>query len=144
MRDRIANDGCSYTREHAGALDHRFHFASSLVDANFVAQRSGEIRCAIARLAGKLNVHLSLEDKSLYPYLENSTDDKVRATARHFACEMGSISDAFAKYINCYPTARAIEADPEQFIADTKSIFGALDNRIRRENEELYPLADAA
>ena len=37
----------------------------------------------------------------------------------------------------------SIEGDPRGFAAETKHVFGALAQRIERENNELYAAADA-
>ena len=60
-------------------------------------------------------MHLAAEDNVLYPQMLKSTDAKARALAQRFVTEMHPISDAFK----------------------------VLGERVRREHEELYSLADS-
>ncbi|HEY0490314.1 MAG TPA: hemerythrin domain-containing protein [Telluria sp.] len=101
------------------------------------------IRKLLSRLAGLVNVHLAMEDKGLYPELLAHGDASVKATARRFSDEMGSVAAAFVGYINTWPTSTAIKGDPVRFTTESKAIFNALSKRIHRENTELYVLLDA-
>lgn len=99
-----------------------------------------ELRGVLSNLAGKLNFHLALEDKALYPRIMKA-DAKANAMATKFMEEMGNLGDSFAAYNNKWQ-ATAIRKDPEGFAAETRKVFTALGKRIARENAELYPLAD--
>lgn len=101
------------------------------------------IRKLLSKLAGLVNVHLAMEDKGLYPELLANGDASVKATARRFSDEMGSVAAAFVAYINAWPTSTAIKADAARFTTESKGIFNALSKRIHRENTELYVLLDA-
>ena len=99
------------------------------------------VRADLSRFAGKLMVHLSMEDKSMYPRLAEHEDATLRATAASFAQEMGGIAQAFSTYSSKW-TASAIKADPSAFAAETRNVVQVLHNRIQRENTTLYPLVD--
>lgn len=100
------------------------------------------LRTTLSALAGKLNFHLAMEDKALYPRIMK-IDDKAQAMATKFMDEMGGLADAFGQYNNKWQTA-AIRKDPAGFAKATHTVFAALGKRIARENAELYPLADKA
>ena len=102
-----------------------------------------KIRSLLSRLAGLVNVHLAMEDKALYPTLLAHRDASVAGTARRFNEEMGSLAATFVGYINAWPNAAAIKADPARFTTDSKAVFNALSKRIHKENVELYVLLDA-
>jgi hypothetical protein len=93
-------------------------------------------------LAGKLAVHLAMEDKALYPRLLQHGSAEIRAMASHFMTDMGGIHAAFNAYVARWPTAQAIQADGERFALETKQIFRALGARIKREHSELFPELD--
>jgi hypothetical protein len=101
------------------------------------------LRALLSGLAGKLTVHLAMEDKALYPRLAQVNVDNSRAMAATFQKEMGGLAGAFADY-NQKWQQNAILADPAGFARATQEVFGALGRRIARENAELYPLADRA
>lgn len=102
------------------------------------------VRMALAKLAGKLKIHLATEDSVLYPRLLKSSDEKVRNLAQKYISEMGSISSAFESYVNKWNSVSTISNSPDEFIKDTKDVFAVLAKRVEKENNELYPLAEKA
>ena len=99
-----------------------------------------DLRGALSNLAGKLNFHLAMEDKALYPRLMK-LDAQASKMAGRFMEEMGGLAEVFSTY-NAKWQVSAIRSDPEGFAAETRKVFTALGKRIARENAELYPLAD--
>ena len=99
------------------------------------------IRKLLSNLAGKVNFHLAMEDKALYPRLQQQSDANARALATKFMTDMGGLASVFMAYNNKWQVS-AIKSDPEGFAHETRKVFGALAHRIQRENTELYPLAD--
>lgn len=100
------------------------------------------LRKMLSNLAGKVNFHLAMEDKALYPRLMEHKDGKAKVLAGKFMKEMGGLAQVFTEY-NAKWQVTAIKADPAAFSEETRKVFGALAHRISRENAELYPLADA-
>lgn len=101
-------------------------------------------RATLSELSGKLLVHLAAEDNLLYPKLLQSPATATQTVARRFLSEMGPISKSFKEYAVRWGSARAIQADTQSFVTETKAVLDALSERIRREHAELYPLADAS
>lgn len=100
------------------------------------------VHSVLSELSGKLFVHLAAEDKVFYPQLLESTDPRMQALAERYIEEMRPISQAYKNYAVRWGSARAIESNAETFIRETREILAALDQRIRREHDELYALAD--
>lgn len=95
------------------------------------------------RFDGVLTSHLVSEDTFLYPEMIGSGDAGASTTAARFSEEMGGLSDSYKAFTQEWLEPSRIRADPMGFRkAFTKIVF-ALSNRIHRENNELYPLADA-
>ena len=112
------------------------------LNAKLKAQADAQdLRGVLSALAGKLNFHLAMEDKALYPRLMKM-DAKASKMASKFMDEMGGLGEVFAAYNNRWQVS-AIRKDPEGFATETRKVFTALGKRIARENAELYPLADA-
>jgi len=99
------------------------------------------LRGVLSNLAGKLNFHLAMEDKALYPRILKQEGKAAQALATKFMDEMGGLGEVFLAY-NSKWQASAIRNDPAGFAAETRKVFTALGKRIARENAELYPLAD--
>jgi len=102
------------------------------------------IRELLMVLSGKLKVHLTMEDKVLYPSLVNHSSEQVRQTAKKFVDEMGGIKQGFLDYIQKWSSRGSIENDAVVFEKETRDLFAALRKRVERENNELYPLLDNA
>ncbi len=115
---------------------------SALLIPSALSKDAGPARKALSRLAGKLNVHLAMEDKSLYPHLLKSQDIKTQSTAKQFIEEMGNIAQVFKAYTQKWPHVAIIQDDPNGFIKETQGICEALGNRIDKENKVLYPLME--
>ena len=113
-----------------------------LLDPAALAKNATQARMLLSNLAGKLKVHLAMEDQTLYPRLMQDPDAKVSGMARRFAEEMGGIAEVFGGYMGRWPTSKEIQEAPQQFVVDTKKLFAALSTRIERENNQLYPLLD--
>lgn len=92
----------------------------------------------INKLAGNLNIHLTNEDKFLYPMLLNSTDLTVQKLASQYNNEMGDLANIFTKYKNDYNTSNKINEKKDLFISDTKKVMKALIKRIEKEDNGLY------
>lgn len=101
------------------------------------------MRKQLSLLAGKVNFHLAMEDKALYPRLLQRRGTQAEAVAGRFMSEMGGLAEVFAGY-NAKWQLSAIRADLPGFGNETRKVFGALAHRIARETTQLYPLADAA
>jgi hypothetical protein len=101
-----------------------------------------DLRTVLSSLAGKLNFHLAMEDKALYPRVMK-IDAAAHAVATRFVEEMGGLAEQFAAFNNKWQVS-AIRSDPDGFANQAHKIFNALGKRVARENAELYPLADKA
>ena len=99
-----------------------------------------EIGKHIAQLSGLIGVHLTMEDKVMYPKLLSHPDEKIRQIARRFKDEMGGLVHAWKEYSSKWMLARNIKDDFSGFNDETDKVFTALRERVRREDNELYPL----
>ena len=104
---------------------------------------SAELFALRRELNATLIGHLKSEDWTLYPELLASSDPATVTIARQFIAEMGGLAAVFLDYADAW-SAGAIEADWRGYCRATKAIIEALTERMIRENEELYPLAEQA
>ena len=113
------------------------------IAAEITVSSSRQIITRLARLTGVLQMHLAAEDKVLYPAMMASNDKGTSAMARTFSIQMGDLGAAYSEYVERWSDHQKILRDAEAFRKQSAKVFAALGTRIRRENEELYPLADA-
>jgi iron-sulfur cluster repair protein YtfE (RIC family) len=105
-----------------------------------VKDNAATISNLLSQLAGKLSMHLMVEDKFVYPKLAVHHDVHIQNTSRTFATEMGDLGKAFGEYKTKYIGANKITENAAMFITDTKNVFTALAKRMDKENSTLYPL----
>ena len=130
-----------YREQHDSLLEIAGTLSKQL-DPQSLGENAQSARQTLSSLLGKLNVHLSMEDKSLYPQLLSDSDHKIKLTAENFVSEMGDIGKVLTEYKTKWASALPIQENPADFITETEGILSALGDRISRENNELYPLLD--
>lgn len=96
----------------------------------------------LARLTGILRIHLALEDEIIYPALRNSPDPQMGAIGQRYWDEMGGLADTFLDFVDRWKRADAVLANPDGFRSESADVFKALEERIAREDREVYPLAE--
>ncbi len=115
---------------------------SKLLTPAEIQKDAAKVRSLLSRLAGKLVVHLHMEDNSLFPSLKEYNDPRLHSTLKKFVDEMGGLKDAFTKYTNKWANPDHIKNNAVEFINETKGVFSALAQRIGKENNELYKMID--
>lgn len=108
------------------------------ISNNNIDKDATKIAKEISILSGKLRVHLTTEDSSMYPYLLETGNEQVKTLAKEFADEMGHISEAFMAYKDRFNTRTKIINNQEDFFKETKQIFKVLQERMDKEDKHLY------
>jgi len=101
-----------------------------------------DIALKLTKLKGLLRIHFAHEDRMLYPAMIAGVDRIAAQTALGFQNEMGGLNAAFEAYASKWALSSNIASAFANFRDESADIFGKLANRIERENEDLYPLAD--
>jgi Hemerythrin HHE cation binding domain. len=104
-----------------------------------VIEETGKL---LAAFTGRINIHLAMEDKALYPKFLSSEEAKIREIAEDFIFEMGDLRKVFGDYHNKWNSNLKIKDQFGEFSRETQTILGALTKRIKREEQELYDVAD--
>lgn len=131
----------SYRQQHQDIMKLAASISAKLTPAVVTSDSQG-IRALMSQLAGKLGVHLAMEDNSLYPNMLGAKDANLSALAKKYMAEMGGIAAVVKKYTETYPTPQSIAAKPQDFIRETQALIAALSARVKKEESELYPAAD--
>lgn len=129
-------------RQHEAAVD----LVQEIIDKSARIDTPDEgyrLSVLLAKLTGLLRIHFVQEDRTLYPYMIECSNAAASETAQTFLTEMGGLSDVFDRYSQRWTASGAIFGDPDGFRQQSKLVFDALARRIERENDILYPLADA-
>ncbi|MDI9348677.1 MAG: hemerythrin domain-containing protein [Candidatus Symbiobacter sp.] len=97
---------------------------------------------ALIVLASRLNFHLSMEDKFLYPKAAQSHDAELRDLAQKMQTEMAGLSEEFTRYVKKW-SPNEIKADTQEFVSHSHRVVNALKDRIHREENFFYPMVQA-
>lgn len=124
-------------KQHEGIYQLISEIESSL-NISFVESNAFNLSLKLGQLSGKLTMHLRSEDDFLYPFLTNSSDQKLRGLGTRFSREMNGIAEKFSVYKTNYLAANKIKADSANFIQDTHEIFEILKVRLETEDRSLY------
>lgn len=129
----------NYLDQHE-AVKEEIRIIKSLVASGDYEKNGKEIALHISTLAGKIKVHLSMEDKYLYPGLIEKGSADVKKMANSYQQEMGNLAGEFVKYKDKYNTNPKLLQSAESIKSDTEKIFQKIETRMQREENELYKL----
>jgi hypothetical protein len=110
-----------------------------LLDPTVIKSKATALRELIDDLTRRTLAHLLLEDRCLYREMLLSQHDETRALAQQYVDCMGSTAEDLRNFTLHWPTAAAIASAPKQFCDETKHLLEALEMRISREEQHLYP-----
>ncbi|HET6330313.1 MAG TPA: hemerythrin domain-containing protein [Holophagaceae bacterium] len=101
-----------------------------------------EAYTAYRTYAKKLQQHLAMEDRGLYPQLLVHPDEQVRLTAQIYQAEMGNIGRDFEVLDSRWDRLERAERDFGAFVREVGNLLDRVDHRIAREDHGLYALVD--
>ncbi|MFL0250934.1 hemerythrin domain-containing protein [Clostridium neuense] len=130
-------DISNFTRQHKDILSD-INEIDKIVNRQDYEEYLNEFVSHINNLSGRLKIHLSYEDKFLYPSLVDGQDTELKNLAQEYAHEMGDIADVFSHYKNEFNTKSKIIERLDTFKVNTKHILDEIKNRISKEENGLY------
>jgi hypothetical protein len=101
---------------------------------------AAEVRRKLAEFSGTLRIHAAMEEEGLYPALLASEDAHLRNTAERLHGELAGLYRKWDDFLAHWPDAEAIATRTTRFRFELMIVLSALRNRMRREDDELYPL----
>lgn len=128
-----------YHRDHATIL-RQIGTLRSLSQAG-IDENADRISAAIVDTASLIKFHLAAEEQVLYPRLARSGVPEVEALSTRYQAEMRSLAGAFARFVDQWRVPARLQRDPDGFRDDANTVLKALYERLRREDQELYPAA---
>jgi len=113
-----------------------------LLDAERLARDCTEARLKLATWARKLRVHVTLQERSLYPRLMTHSDPQVVKKAARFQQDISTLSDQLTVYCRDWLAEEStIREGAVTFVEQTKAMFDQMTMRFHFE-DDLYVLAD--
>jgi len=125
-----------YRRQH-GEIQATIGALSNLLRAQDAVSRTFDIRVVLNDLSSKVNDHLTLEDRVLYPKLREHEDARVRAAAAELQDELNGLHTVCDHYFKAWSNVTAIAERFPTFRAETRAVLARLEERMKREDEAL-------
>lgn len=110
---------------------------------NGIAANAADISKTIVSMSSTIKLHLAVEDKILYPALQNANNASLARMGQKFQDEMTSIAAAYLNFARKWNTASTVSQNPEGFRADANSVLKVLHTRMRKEDTDFYPVIEA-
>jgi len=107
-----------------------------------VAENADAISGELGKLSATIRLHLSIEDRMLYPALANAANPDIAAAGKRFRQDMGGLAEAYRTFATRWNARARIAADPDGFRREADAVFEALHARIQHETRELLPLVE--
>ena len=126
----------AYRRQH-GEIQAAIGTLSNLLRAQDAVSRTFDIRVVLNELSSKVNDHLTLEDRVLYPKLKEHQDARVRAAAAELQDELNGLHTVCDHYFKAWSNVAAIAARFPTFRSETRAVLARLQDRMKREDETL-------
>ncbi|MDH4101053.1 MAG: hemerythrin domain-containing protein [Nitrospirota bacterium] len=135
-------DASLFIKQHHEIMTIAQEIIQALHQPSISPDEAGALRSRLVNLSGKVITHLAAEDNVLYPRLFSSNNIEVSRTAKEFAKEMGGIAEVFEGYIGSWTNGKTISERYPEFRSQSLAIFDKLADRIDREENRLYRLAN--
>ncbi|MBF0423470.1 MAG: hemerythrin domain-containing protein [Magnetococcales bacterium] len=108
----------------------------------FSLKRMQNVGRMLRVLDQRVVLHLIQEDQLLYPKLVLAKNSRLRATANRLQTEMGGMAYEFSLYIRRWRSEAELVHHWGVFVEESLGLTTRLSERIRREEDELFPLLD--
>jgi len=126
-----------FTDDHNNLLNIAEKLSKNL-DINKLSKDAKETKIILSDLLSHLHVHLSVEDKAIYPLLLSHSDSYVKSTAQEFVTQFEDIREKINQYKHTWSSTADIQNNPTLFIEQTNDLIAVLLNRIELEDNDLY------
>lgn len=126
-----------YLKQH-DTIKQEIREINALISKESSEENIREIVRHINLLAGKINMHLAVEDQYLYPKLRESKENEVREMTEMYMEEMSSLQEEFNTYKVKFNTRTKLKETEKEFARATQLITHKIMSRIEKEEKELY------
>ncbi|ASY79354.1 hemerythrin [Pectobacterium polaris] len=109
-----------------------------------VTENATDIARAIVAMSSTIKLHLSAEDRVLYPSLQSSGDEQLTKMSQHYQNEMQTIAADYDAFSRRWNTASQLMGHDRDFRADANNVLRKVYERMQRENHDFYPRIETA
>lgn len=100
-----------------------------------IAQRLTELNAVVTR-------HLAVEDRILYPAVQNSSNPGLANMGKAYQEEMTGIANAYIAFGRRWSAIASLQDDPEGFRQAANTVLRMVYERLQKEIREFYPAVE--
>lgn len=108
-----------------------------------VEENAVDIAHELHTLSQVIIQHLAIEDRILYPSLEQSGNANMAAKSRQYQADMEGIANAFINFARRWSKASELLKNPDDFRKQANVVLRNVHDRMLRENHDFYPEIEA-
>lgn len=108
-----------------------------------IKENALEIARGVTALSTVVKLHLAIEDRILYPALQQGTNARLAEMGHAYQEDMKGIASGYIVFSRRWGTAATIAENADQFRAEANTVLKALYSRMQKENAEFYPAIEA-
>lgn len=108
-----------------------------------IQEHAEAIAHGIVSMSSIIKLHLAVEDRALYPVLQNSSNTDLARLGQRYQHEMGAIAQEYEKFSRRWNQPWSLRQDPEAFRKDANHVLRMVHERIQKENCDFYPRIEA-
>lgn len=109
-----------------------------------IEENAAAIASGVSRLSSIITQHLAVEDRILYPALENSQNTHLANLSKKFRVEMAGIANPFIAFARKWQQTRQIMDNPEGFRSEANVVLKRVYERMRQEDRDFYPVIESS
>ncbi|HLR77709.1 MAG TPA: hemerythrin domain-containing protein [Burkholderiaceae bacterium] len=109
-----------------------------------IQENAIDIAARVKSLGELVTRHLAIEDRILYPMVQDSKNPALAAMGRQYQEQMGHIATPFIAFTRQFSNARAVLDSPEDFRAGANTVLKRVYERMKQEDREFYPAIENA
>lgn len=109
-----------------------------------IAGNAAAIAALVIKMSSVIKLHLSIEDKFLYPALQEANNPRLAMMGKQFQHEMTHIAETYGEFARKWNDAGHVAGDPEGFRREANRVLKVLFERMQREDRDFYPMIETA
>ncbi len=109
-----------------------------------IEKNAAEIAQQISALSTVVTMHLAIEDRILYPALQNGKNQKLAAMGKAYQDDMKGIASSFIAFSRKWSNVTEVATKAEEFRAEANRVLKMVHERMQRENTEFYPAIEGS
>lgn len=108
-----------------------------------IVEHAQDIAATVISMSSLIKLHLTVEDKVLYPALRSSNQRSLARMGEQYQEDMKIIVSSYEEFARKWNTAASVAQNPAGFRADANTVLKRLHARIRQEDSQFYPAIEA-